>query len=105
MTDLEKEFVQLSWWILEQKYIYYHGYNFDGAVHPSWIKHHAAEDHEYDEAERRYEFLADILGKNPTATDMVGFNKNRPCCELVMAKLAKPFPENMLIKKAAQLFG
>lgn len=102
---LLREFIALSWWILEQKALYYRGHG-DCGIHPSWMEHHAVPDHIYDRKEKRYESLALILECEPTASEMVGFNENRPCCQLVLAKLQKPMPDRLKPEnKIKELFG
>lgn len=105
LSDTEKEFIQLGWWLLEQKALYYLGEGNPSPIHPSWKKHHGVHDHEYDTKERRYDALAIRLGKDPTVTDMVGFDQSRPCCQLVLKKLGKPYPQSLLKRKVADLFG
>lgn len=100
-----KEFIRLGWWLLEHKAMYYLG---EGAteIHPSWLRGYAATDAEYDRKERRYDALAFKLGEDPTVSDMVGFCRNRPCCQLVLAKLKKPMPIRLLPERRAEaLFG
>jgi hypothetical protein len=100
-----EEFVKLGWWLLEQKAIYYLGFG-DGDVHPSWAMHYGVEDAEYDKKERRYEALAFRLGLDPTVSNMVGFDKKRPCCQLVLSKLSKPIPARLKPEnRAATIFG
>lgn len=74
----KKEFIKLSWAVLEAKCIYYmmHG------NHPKSI-----EDYEYDLLEKRYEALAKELNLEPTASNMIDFDLSRPCCKLVYSKL------------------
>lgn len=79
--SLKKEFVKLSWWILEQKLLYY-GYQNLKLPKP-------VSDNEYDLKEERYKELAVILGENPTASDMVGFDPDKPSSKLVLEKYLK----------------
>ncbi len=73
MTHIAK----LSWKILEAKYAYY------------ILQNPIMEDFEFDEMALEYEDLCAIFGEEPTATNMVGFDKNRPSCRLVMQKMEK----------------
>jgi NAD-dependent DNA ligase len=73
-TD-EQRFVRLGWWIIEQKCRYYH------------LKRAVVSDEEYDAREMEYKALADKLGKDPTASRMVGFDITRASCRLVLQKL------------------
>jgi hypothetical protein len=43
----------------------------------------------YDALEREYISLAKKLSKTPTATNMVGFDKERPACLLVQSKIKR----------------
>ena len=74
----EKLFVKLSWEILEHKFRYY-----EGAKHGLT----PIADEAYDKIESNYKKLASALKINPTASDMVGFDINKPSCKLVMKKL------------------
>ena len=78
----KKTFVKLAWRILELKFIYYKapslGLNLKGVS-----------DHEYDELEDKYKKLAKILGENPTASDMVGFDDNKASCKIVMENMIR----------------
>ena len=66
--------VKLSWDILKYKYHYY--------VNSAPI----ISDYEYDMIEKEYEALCKEFNVPPTATDMVDFNWNRPCCQIVAAR-------------------
>ena len=77
LNDSE-EFVSLSWKILEAKYIYY---VLNGSHKQS------LPDANYDIMAKRYDELAEGLQKEPTATNMVGFDETRPSCRLAMEKL------------------
>jgi NAD-dependent DNA ligase len=77
MVDKLKRFSQLSWKILEHKCRYYY---FDAPI---------IADHEYDALEREYDQLAEDLGLEPTAANMVGFKLDRPACQAVLFKLQK----------------
>jgi hypothetical protein len=74
----KQRFVNLGWFILQSKYCYY--------LHPNY-KH--LNDTEYDQIEDEYRQLAITLGLVPTATNMVGFDLNRPSCILVKERLDK----------------
>lgn len=71
-------FNRLSWFILENKFKYYCGAKY--GIEP-------IADEVYDKYEDRYKKLAQMLKLKPTASDMVGFDENRPSCRLVMEKL------------------
>lgn len=76
-----KRFIELSWKILECKFLYYEGakHGLPASTIPK--------DSEYDALESEYNDLAKELGKDPTASGMVGFNQKRPSCKLVMEHL------------------
>ena len=100
-----KEFIALGWWILEQKALYYLGHG-NNDIHPSWMEHYAVPDHVYDRKEKRYEALAFRLERDPTASNMVGFNDSRPSCQLVLSKLRRPMPASLKPEnKAKAIFG
>lgn len=104
-NPMMKEFIKLGWWLLEQKAIYYLGSGGED-IHPSWVKHYGVDDAEYDKKERRYEALAFRLELDPTVSSMVGFDKKRPCCQLVLSKLSKPIPARLKPENHAMaLFG
>lgn len=69
---MKERFAKLSWFILECKYCYYCRPQFK---HPS--------DTEYDKVEEEYKAIAAQLGVEPSASNMVGFDLNRPSCRLV----------------------
>lgn len=71
----KQRFIQLAWVILEHKCRYY---IMDSPI---------IQDYEYDMIEKEYDALAKELGLEPTASDMVGFNPDRPSCQSVMRKL------------------
>lgn len=73
MTDHE-EYVKLGWDIIKYKYYYYE------------LAKPLIEDYDYDMIERRYCELADKLGLPKSASEMVGFDRERPSCQLVMSK-------------------
>ena len=75
MTDKKKRFVELGWLLLEHKAHYYYFCN------PQ------ISDYEYDALEREYDTLAKELGEEPTASDMVDFDYERPACRAVLRKL------------------
>ncbi len=73
MTKRE-EMVKLSWDILKYKYHYYEK------------SKPLITDYQYDMIEKKYEALCEELGQPPTACDMVGFDWNRRCCQMVACK-------------------
>jgi len=44
------------------------------------------DDFSYDQMEKQYEALCRQAGVEPTASNMVGFDVNRPACKLIIAK-------------------
>ena len=81
MNSVDKDrFVKLSWELLEHKYVYYHGISHGMKPIP---------DHEYDSLEREYLSLAKTLNREATASQMVGFDFDRPSCQIVVSKLNK----------------
>ncbi len=76
-----ERFIQLGWIILEHKARYYH-------LNTSTIS-----DFEYDTIEKEYDALAQMLGLPPTASDMVGFDANRPSCQRALHKVLMPPPK------------
>lgn len=78
MNKDQKRFIQLSWLILEHKYYYYES-----------IKGGIISDPAYDLLEDEYKLLATKLNKTTSAINMVGFDKTRASCRLVMEKLVK----------------
>jgi NAD-dependent DNA ligase len=89
VTDLEL-YCDLAWKILEAKCLYY---VFDKPK---------LTDYEYDMMERQYDALAEKLNLPKTASDMVGFNPDRPSCKNVMLKVGYKF-NNRLKKKRNDL--
>jgi NAD-dependent DNA ligase len=80
VIDIDEErFIQLSWEILEHKCKYYSISNIIAPV----------SDTEYDVLETEYRELADKLGHEATAANMVGFDEERPSCALVKARLLR----------------
>lgn len=75
MEEQKARFAKLSWWLLEHKYRYY------------ILCAPIIEDYEFDELEREYRFLADLLDLEPTASDMVGFDETRPSSWAVIEKV------------------
>lgn len=73
--DKKQRFIQLSWIILEHKYRYY---ILDKPI---------IQDYDYDKLEKEYEALADELKLEPSASNMVGFDLDRPSCQSVVKKL------------------
>jgi hypothetical protein len=76
--DAEKLLIKLSWEILEHKWRYYEGPKYGVQPVPDAV---------YDKIESNYEKLCKALNKAPTASDMVGFNTERPSCRLVQSKM------------------
>ena len=75
MTMLEALFARMSWALLEHRCRYY------------VLAEPTVDDHEYDRLEREYEALAARLGREPYASNMVGFDLKRPSCWRVYLKL------------------
>ena len=75
MSPLERRFCALSWEILEHRCRYY------------VLASPTLDDPAYDALEDEYEALAALLGVRAYASDMVGFDRTRPSCLLVLAKL------------------
>jgi len=82
MSDEEKRFIKLGWLLIESKYRYY---KMDDPT---------LEDSEYDRLEKEYDELAKKLGQIPTASDMVGFDQNRPSSALASDKVLGRDPLN-----------
>lgn len=85
MNSLKHRCVQLSWQILEYKCCYYN-INY---IHPKYRDKLIVRDTVYDSIESEYKEICSTLGIEPTATNMVGFDNNRPCCQLVRKKYVK----------------
>jgi NAD-dependent DNA ligase len=77
--EAETLFARLSWEILEHKFRYYCGAKY--SIEPTVI------DEVYDKIEDKYRKLAKLLGHKTTATDMVGFDYNKPSCRAVMSHI------------------
>ena len=73
---ITKEFISLGWKILEAKCRYYY-YDGQGCL----------PDADYDQLEHRYRELGVTLGYRLTATNMVGFNRDRWSCRLAEHKV------------------
>ncbi len=73
-SDLAR-FIKLGWEILEHKCKYY------------ILNKPTVTDYEYDIIEKEYDALADKLGLDKSASDMVDFDTKRPACQSVMRKL------------------
>jgi hypothetical protein len=86
MSEEEARRVSLSWLILEMKLAYYH----PEKIHKSWLNDVVRPDKVYDALELEYINLCNKLGHKPTASDMVGFDFDRPSCRLVLERLSKP---------------
>jgi len=84
MDAKEKRFVELSWRLLECKC-----YHSEFAGEPKALKKYVETDQAYDAMEDEYKALAEELGRQPTASDMVGFEAERPSCQLVVSKFSK----------------
>lgn len=69
---------RLSYKILEHKFRYYEGAKYGLKSIP---------DDKYDKLEARYIRLCTLLKIEPTASNMVGFDYNRPSCKMVFNKL------------------
>lgn len=85
---MEKEYeryIELSWKILEFKCAYYR----PDLVHGDSLPKYTVPDVVYDKLESEYKELCGKLGESPTASDMVGFDLDRPSCRLVVKKLGK----------------
>lgn len=74
MTTKKQRFNTLSWIILRAKYEYY-------ILNDSHLT-----DDQYDALEREYDSLAKELNLEPTASNMVGFDMQRPSCQLVSGR-------------------
>lgn len=72
-TDIERH-IQLSWLLLEHKFLYY--------VKDKPI----IQDYEYDMLEKEYDALCEKLNLPKTVSDMVGFDEKRHSCQAVMTK-------------------
>lgn len=79
-----REFVKLSWKILEWKFAYYHPTLIKDA---KTRKKYMIPDTEYDQHEAAYRKLAEKLQEKPTASEMVDFDFDRPACQLVVRRL------------------
>lgn len=75
-----KTFNKLAWRILECKFLYYEGANYNLKAPP---------DIEYDMLEDKYNKLAKVLKLEPTASNMVGFDSSRGSCKVVMENMIK----------------
>lgn len=87
-TEKEKLRISLAWEILELKFTYY----YPSDVHSSH-KDKIKPDSYYDTIEDQYKKLCEELNKTPTASNMVGFSFDRPCCRLIHKKLTTPKSE------------
>lgn len=82
MRDTDKQkarFITLSWQLLEHKCRYY------------MFNSPSIQDFEFDKLEAEYRQLAQELGLEPTASDMVDFDTSRPSCQRVYEKISKEF--------------
>ena len=73
-------YIKLSWKILEHKFRYYEGHKY-GLTPIS--------DDKYDKLESVYKKLAKLLKEPTSASDMVGFDYNRPSCKIVVEAFGK----------------
>ena len=76
--SIKQKIALLSWFILECKYVYYHNTNLRGVS-----------DAFYDKYEDVYKLLCKQESVIPTATEMVGFDFERPSCKLVVELVNK----------------
>lgn len=74
---MSKRLVELSWKILEHKFMYY------------VIKRSVIADESYDALAMEYRNLCKEENVEPTADDMVGFDFSKASCRLVAEKLGK----------------
>lgn len=75
-------FVRLSWKILEHKWRYYWGVRH--GVQP-------ISDEKYDKIETNYKKLAKVLKLKTYASDMVGFDFDRPSCRIVHENMCRKY--------------
>lgn len=78
---LEKEFIILGWKILYHKCLYY---ELAGNKKFDFLR---IDDDGYDAIEKRYLYVAKILGRKPTASEQVGFKQDTPSGTLVLTKI------------------
>ena len=72
---MRERWIWLGWKILEHKYRYY---LLDAPI---------ISDYEYDQLDLEYRRLAEDLGEEPTASDMVGFDPSRWSSQEAMRKV------------------
>ena len=82
---IEVEFINLGWEILYHKCLYY------GFAHEKKYDFLRISDKKFDNIQKKYEELAKILKKKPTATNQVGFDKNSGSGTLVLSKILLDF--------------
>lgn len=63
-------YLELHYFVLKQKFLYYDGVSHGFKPIP---------DKDYDVIEQEYKRVCDLIGKQPTASNMVGWDKNHPC--------------------------
>jgi len=88
MNKKYKRFVELSWKILEYKFMYYHPDRVDPKFHEALT----ISDFEYDKLESEYKSLCQELNKKSTATDMIGFPVSKgttPSTDIIVKKYGK----------------
>ena len=86
LSEDQKKFIELGWKLLEYKCVYYR----PKLVHPYNLEYCTISDATYDLLEGQYKAVCVRLGEIPTASDMVGFDLDRPSCKMVVRKLGKP---------------
>lgn len=69
-------YLDLHYFILKQKYLYYYGVSYGFRTIP---------DEDYDAIEQEYKRVCDELGKEPEASQMVGFNMKSPISHYIAA--------------------
>jgi hypothetical protein len=70
-----QRFIKLGWQLIEHKFRYY------------ILAKPTIPDAEFDSLEAKYRSLAEQLGEEPSASDMVDFDWNRPSCMNVALKV------------------
>jgi len=83
--NVHKEYVKLSWQLLEYKCMYYN----PELVHPDNRAKYTVKDAVYDSLEAKYKEICVKYGYKPTASEMVGFDKSKLSCQLVALKLGR----------------
>lgn len=75
LKNKKARFVKLGWELIEHKFRYY------------ILNNPIIGDTDFDKMEHEYRDLAEELGEEPSASDMVDFNWNRPSCMRVALKI------------------